>query len=57
MFRTVSLSIIRSLNNVHTAIGTCHTGFADCLQVGSEKLSETYSKSKFEILVRLFGLL
>jgi hypothetical protein len=38
-------------------MGTGQTGLADCLQVGSEKLAETYSKSKFEILVRLFGLL
>jgi hypothetical protein len=31
MFRTDLLSIIRSLNAVYTAIGTCHTGDVDCL--------------------------
>jgi len=29
MFWTVSLSIIRSLT-LHTAVGICHTGYADC---------------------------
>jgi hypothetical protein len=31
MFRTDLLSIIRSLNTVHTTIGICHTSYADCL--------------------------
>ena len=31
MCRTGLLSIISSLNTVHTAIGICHTGYADCL--------------------------
>jgi len=35
MFRTVSLSIVRSRSTVHTAIGICHTGYANCLLVGS----------------------
>jgi len=35
MFRTGFLSIIRSLNTVFTAIGICHTGYADCLLLGS----------------------
>ena len=30
MFWTDLLSIIRSLNTVYTAIGICHTGYADC---------------------------
>ena len=33
MFQTDLLSIIRSLNTVYTAIGICHTGYADCLLV------------------------
>jgi len=36
MFRTVSLSIIRSLSTVHTATGICQTGFADCLLARSQ---------------------
>ena len=35
MFRTLAVSIIRSFNTVHTAIGICHTGYADCLLAGS----------------------
>ena len=35
MFRTLSLSIIRNFFTVHTAIGICHTGFADSLLAGS----------------------
>jgi len=31
MFRTDLLSIIRSLNTVFTAIGTCHASYVDCL--------------------------
>jgi hypothetical protein len=31
MFQTYLLSIIRSFNNVFTAIGICHTNYADCL--------------------------
>jgi len=31
MFRTDLLSIIRSLNTVHTATGICHTSYVDCL--------------------------
>ena len=31
MFRTHLLSIIRSLNNVFTATGICHTSYVDCL--------------------------
>ena len=35
MFRTVSLSIIhQESSTVHTAIGLCHTGYADCLRAG-----------------------
>jgi hypothetical protein len=36
MFRTVSLSIIRSVRTVRTAIGICHTGYADCLLAVSQ---------------------
>jgi len=35
MFRTVSLSIIRSLA-LYTAIGISHTGYADCLLASSQ---------------------
>jgi len=31
MFRKDLLPIIRSLNNVFTEIGICHTGYVDCL--------------------------
>ena len=31
MFRTDLLSIIRSLNTIYTATGTCHTSYVDCL--------------------------
>jgi len=31
MFGTDLLSIIRSLNTIFTAIGTCHTSYVDCL--------------------------
>jgi hypothetical protein len=31
MFRTDLLSIIRSLNTVHTVIGICHASYVDCL--------------------------
>jgi len=31
MFRTDLLSIIRNLNAVYTAIGTCHASYVDCL--------------------------
>ena len=31
MFRTDLLSIIRSLNTVHAAIGICHASYVDCL--------------------------
>jgi len=37
MFRTVSLSINRGLaSTVHTAIGVCHRGYADCLLASSK---------------------
>jgi len=36
MFRTDLLSITRSLNTVFTAIGICHTSYADCLLARSE---------------------
>jgi hypothetical protein len=35
MFRTDLLSIIRGLNTVFTAIGTCHTSYVTCLLVPS----------------------
>ena len=35
MFQTDLLSIIRSLSTVYTAIGICHTGYAECLLAGS----------------------
>ena len=31
IFRTDLLSIIRSLNNVYTTMGICHTSYVDCL--------------------------
>ena len=31
MFRTVLLSIFRSLNTVFTAVGICHASYVDCL--------------------------
>jgi hypothetical protein len=31
MFRTDLLSIIRGLNTLFTAIGTCHTSYVNCL--------------------------
>jgi hypothetical protein len=34
MFRTVSLSITSI--HVHTAIGICHTGYADCFLASSQ---------------------
>jgi len=36
MFWTDSLSIIRSLSTVFTAIGICHTSYVDCLLARSE---------------------
>jgi len=36
MFWTVSLSIIKRLNTVHTAIDICHTSYGDCLLARSE---------------------
>ena len=36
MFRTDLLSIIRSLNTVHTAIGICHASYVDSLLAMSE---------------------
>jgi len=36
MLLTVSLSIIRSLSTAHTAIGICHTDYADCLLASSQ---------------------
>ena len=38
MFRTVSLSIIRSPALHITATGICHTGFADCLLASSQQI-------------------
>jgi len=35
MFRTGFLSIIRSLDTLFTAIGICHTSYADCTLAGS----------------------
>jgi len=35
MFRKDLLSIIRSRNNVYTAIGICHASYVDCLLVRS----------------------
>jgi len=36
MFWTVSLSITSSPSSVNTAIGICHTGYADCLLASSQ---------------------
>jgi hypothetical protein len=67
MFWTGFLSIIRSLNTVRTAIGICHTGYADCLLVGSgsilimdrksPKHVEFHCKNKLEKSVHLVGFL
>jgi len=35
MFRADLLSIIRSLNTAFTAIGICHTSYAECLLAAS----------------------
>jgi len=45
MFRTDLLSIIRSLNTVFTAIGTCHTSFVDCLLAVCPKHVEFFTKT------------
>ena len=55
---------------VCTAVGVCHTGFADCLRAGSgwnwfpddgqktcSKQVEFYSKNKFEKLVHVIGFI
>ena len=57
-------------STVYTAVGVCHTGFADCLQAGSgwnwypddgqktcPKHVEFYSKNNFEKLVHLVGFI
>jgi hypothetical protein len=41
-------------STVHTAIGICHTGYADCLL---EQHVEFHSKNKFEKLVHLVGFI
>jgi hypothetical protein len=58
MFQTDLLSIIRSLNTVFAAIGTCHASYVDCLLVRSGRNSvetpddvqyiEFFIKNKFE---------
>jgi hypothetical protein len=40
-------------STVHTAIGICHTGYADCLLAEHE----FYSKNKFENLVHIVGFI
>jgi len=42
-------------STVHTAIGICHTGYADCLQRDCPKHVEFHYKNKFETLVHLVG--
>ena len=44
-------------STVYTAIGVCHTGYADCLLAGSGWNILIYSKNKFEKLVHLFGFI
>jgi hypothetical protein len=48
-------------STVHTAIGICHTGYADCLLAGSEwncsKHVEFHSKNTFEKLAHLVGFI
>jgi len=39
MFQADLLSIIRSLNTVHTAVGICHTGYVDCLLARSVNIT------------------
>ena len=58
MFRTDLLSIIRSLNNVFSAIGICHTGYADCLLAGSQHNQyDTYQLIFILILVLILILI
>ena len=45
MFQTDLLSIIRSLNTVHAAIGICHASYVDCLlarSVNITSMTNTY---------------
>jgi len=43
---------------VYTAVGICHSGYANCLLAGSGWNSvEFYSKNKFEKLVHLVGFI
>ena len=43
MFQTDLPSIIRSLNNEHTAIGICHASYVDCLLARSADLATRQS--------------
>jgi len=55
MFRTVSLSIIRSLALYTQLCVQCQT--PDDGQRNCPKHAESYSKNKFEILVQLVGFI
>ena len=57
MFRTGLLSIIRSFNTVHTAIGICHKGYADCLQAPSRWNSKIIQFCEILHLVGVFFLI
>jgi len=45
MFRTDLLSIIRSFNTVHTAIGICQASYADCLLARSWLRKQTVNST------------
>ena len=46
MFRTDLLSIIRSLNTVHTATDICHAGYVDCLLARSGCIMTSLANSQ-----------
>jgi len=59
MLWTDLLSIIRSFNNVYTAIGVCHASYVDCLLVRSgfhPDLTSRQSSGCFTAEKRLFNL-
>ena len=49
MFQTGLLSIIRSLSTVYTAIGICHTGYADCLVARSGSILISLASSQHNL--------
>jgi len=53
MFRADLLSIIMSLNTVYTAIGICHTSYADCLLADGNLISMTQFKNSASLWLLL----